>query len=542
MRKFTIVALSVLVAGSAAASENAVRVPVREAGSVSEICKGMRLAKAPEAGEVIYEAPEGEESLVVRDCDGFTTESFEEATHSQILGSLMRMVETPDGDVYLNHISSEYPLYTWVKCNRDGDKLVIKCPQTINMDYDYDTDEEFPVYIVPMKVVIDEGERGTFVIADDMDYTFDINADGSMPSSDPEILLGVCVYAESETGESAWRWVGFGDRDQKLRPASDRPVEIPSGLAIEKWVFTDEYTHTLVSVGFDGDDLYVQGMNRSIPEAWVKGHVEGDKVVFPSGQYLGPDYDVYYNSFFCGASFTYEENEDDPDGEGIRYSTMEKESVFKYDSEAKTLKSEVGYIINSTADKLFPLYSYEWVNICAQNRNPDSPPANPYDVEISEGYEGATDIWFQLPNTDIDGNLLDEGSLYYEILVNEEPLNFTLYFEDEELESTRVPYAYSDFYDIWVEGEDHTVYVYAGSDKEYRVRSVYINEKGETLYSAAVGDGNSDGVAGIAADEIESEAWYDMQGRRVVKPASGMAIRVATLKDGRIVRNKLIMK
>lgn len=142
----------------------------------------------------------------------------------------------------------------------------------------------------------------------------------------------------------------------------------------------------------------------------------------------------------------------------------------------------------------------------------------------------------------IDGNLLDEGSLYYEILVDEEPLKFTLYFDDEEeLESTRVPYAYTDFYDIWVEGEDHTVYVYTGSDKEYRVRIVYINEKGETLYSAAVG-GGSDGVAGIAADEIESEVWYDMQGRRVVKPASGMAIRVATLKDGRIVRNKLIMK
>lgn len=54
-----------------------------------------------------------------------------------------------------------------------------------------------------------------------------------------------------------------------------------------------------VQVGFDGNDVYVQGLLRALPEGWVKG-VKGNGVVtFAKGQYLG---DAEVNDYYTGES------------------------------------------------------------------------------------------------------------------------------------------------------------------------------------------------------------------------------------------------
>lgn len=42
-----------------------------------------------------------------------------------------------------------------------------------------------------------------------------------------------------------------------------------------------------VQVAQDGKDLYVQGLCAALPEAWIKGSIEGNTASFPSKQYLG---------------------------------------------------------------------------------------------------------------------------------------------------------------------------------------------------------------------------------------------------------------
>ena len=43
-----------------------------------------------------------------------------------------------------------------------------------------------------------------------------------------------------------------------------------------------------VLVGFDGDDLYIQGISEDLPEAWVKATKNEDgKYVIPANQYMG---------------------------------------------------------------------------------------------------------------------------------------------------------------------------------------------------------------------------------------------------------------
>lgn len=62
----------------------------------------------------------------------------------------------------------------------------------------------------------------------------------------------------------------------------------------------EEYTAD-AKVGFDGSDVYVQGLNEYIPEAWVKGTLEDATATFATGQYFGAAYGSY-DMYFLGYS------------------------------------------------------------------------------------------------------------------------------------------------------------------------------------------------------------------------------------------------
>ena len=44
-----------------------------------------------------------------------------------------------------------------------------------------------------------------------------------------------------------------------------------------------------VQIGFDNNDVYIQGLCEYLGDAWVKGTRSGNKIVFPTGQYMGTD-------------------------------------------------------------------------------------------------------------------------------------------------------------------------------------------------------------------------------------------------------------
>ena len=58
--------------------------------------------------------------------------------------------------------------------------------------------------------------------------------------------------------------------------------------AIEYMNEQDAVYSTEVNVGFDGDDVYIQGFDKFIPMAWLKGRLNGSRVTFDV-QYIGTD-------------------------------------------------------------------------------------------------------------------------------------------------------------------------------------------------------------------------------------------------------------
>lgn len=70
-------------------------------------------------------------------------------------------------------------------------------------------------------------------------------------------------------------------------------IEAPAGLDTETYVynglsFVDESSVTYnVEIGFDGNDVYVQGLLRTLPQGWIKGVKNGNQITFAMGQCLG---------------------------------------------------------------------------------------------------------------------------------------------------------------------------------------------------------------------------------------------------------------
>ena len=98
-----------------------------------------------------------------------------------------------------------------------------------------------------------------------------------------------------------------------------------------------------ISVAFDGNDVYVQGMVFLCPDAWLVGTIseDGQTVTFANGQYAG-----MYNGemiYACGST----------DG-----SSMD-DIKFNYDAEAKKLEL-TNYYLENTDTESFALYFYSY--------------------------------------------------------------------------------------------------------------------------------------------------------------------------------------
>lgn len=388
-----------------------------------------------------------------------------------------------------------------------------------------------------MKVQIDEYERGTFVPSEDNIYTFNVAEDGTISSADPELLLGLCSYSLDDEEEGNFYWGGFGDRDICLTPVTATLVEIPENLKVEHWVFSDEYETGFANVAFDSDDIYVQGLCRSLKDSWVKGSVTGNKVSFPSGQYLGCDGEIFYISYFQGADVQYEDD--------VLTASIAPEAIFNYDAENKKLTSENGYMSNGDLTVLFPLYIYNDVTVELQNRNVDTPPAAPYDLVYSPADEDGWDnayIWVQIPNTDTDGNLLYTDNLYYQVLFDGVPYEFSNEDYFELPESTDMLLYDFEGYDVYVEGTDHTVYLYSEPENSIGVRSVYINENGDKLYSEVVSDEFGRVKDSFLDKEVSSVMYYDLSGRRISERSAGIMVRTTIFSDGTRRHEKIVRR
>ncbi|MBO7141333.1 MAG: choice-of-anchor J domain-containing protein [Prevotella sp.] len=150
-----------------------------------------------------------------------------------------------------------------------------------------------------------------------------IGEDGVITLSD-EIFINAVVDGGQYAGYTI---LNYFAPSSTFTPAEELvAVTLPEGVEMKEYAmtytdFNDKAASGTAYVGIDGTDVYIKGFSSYIPDALIKGTMDGNTVTFPGNQYLGTAYD--FNSFFMEeAVFTYDAENDTYTAEGDVYSIL----------------------------------------------------------------------------------------------------------------------------------------------------------------------------------------------------------------------------
>ena len=340
-----------------------------------------------------------------------------------------------------------------------------------------------------------------------------------------------------------------------INPAefSKDPVVPPEGLVTKtyewEWIraFTPDDQRPVmksVQVGFTETEVYVQGVCDDYPHAWVKGTIEGDKIIMKSGQYFGDDIMLGYEFFFCAGNITYVYDE-----QGILIgadTNAKEEMVFDYDAETGSFATTDDYIMVIHD----PYYETEEIRFWEYYLDPKAKPLAlvgeaPKDPKITftEGYETERNCGYTvviMENIGVNGAFLDPEKMYYNIYVNDELYVFNADLYNMPFDTSDVPYLFNNWDNLSCESQNYFFTIYEPFTK-FGAQLHY--ELDDVVYSSNLVETEVVGIDTVAADaQPETIEYYTLTGVRVAAPAPGLYVKIARKADGTTTATKALLK
>ena len=224
-------------------------------------------------------------------------------------GNLRRGAQTGSIDivygsdgVYLKDPVSKAVVNTWVKGSISKDSTTITLP--LGQPIYYDADQKDSVIIGLMD--LDEEYEEFTEDASVKEVTYTVKGDVITLNGTGRDKVLAAMWQKSR------QWAEYADYDTKytMQVAADTLVTPPAGLSTETYSFAgnsyvyNRTKHYNVSVGFNGDDMYIKGLFSDTPDAWIKGTKKGDAYVFPHGQMLGATHSGTTNYYMIATNHT----------------------------------------------------------------------------------------------------------------------------------------------------------------------------------------------------------------------------------------------
>lgn len=459
-------------------------------------------------------------------------------------GSVAQLVKTADGTA----CSLVYPISELSTKPISGTiaegKVSFALPQIVNQVTieDEGVPETYDIVIAAFSEKEVEGGYTSW-LTDDTDQTvvFNLADDGTMTAANSDVMLGVGM----DMGDYGIQWIGFGDVNISMTPMTAKPVEIPAGLIAENYVVRSFDSPYIAHVGFDGDDVYVQGLIQGVPEGWIKGTLADGKVTFPNGQYLGIAHTVntFRNHSYCVVT-----TKDYDESFNEVYGPVEPFFEVDYDAESKALTFPTNQIVCMSLDPKEPyLRSYiEYAALEYRGKfEPTTPPA-PI-IEYFDAYNpesGYGEIDFTMPDEGADGKVLDYSNYYYNLIVDGKLHEVTpAVYPSVTSPMTDIPYTFADDNDFYsYSGGYHIIYFRVPEYKTISLQAVYtvdgVTNKSEVVLA---------GEAAIDAPVIDlapviKEEYFDLSGRVASPHAAGILIRRVTRADGSVETCKTVRR
>lgn len=505
------------------------------------------------APTVITEQPEGELKTYMRSGGtayrnwlGYWTES-QDPTKTYL-------VFAADGKtVYWQNPISKYTKSTaWIKgeINDNGTQIVFPAGQYLT----YDEQKQYGYQLYHINNIVLDAD-GYYWESFNVDRTTPITlaVDGDKltleGTSDKDIIAMV-----SDDDEPDWNYYGDAETVLVAFEAEDA-VTAPEGLQTSTYILsygTSGQSTANVEVGFDGNDMYVQGIYNYLPKAWLKGTVEGNTVTLNSGQYLGDD----DGNMMYWVAATIEQEYDSYWEDYINVYKYADKITFTLNPETGVYTADKTLIVSSLKDGINRWGTYvnpvltPIVDVAATPADPEITDfENPgYDEDEEEDVEGYID--FTINPKDVDGNALNIDNIYYRLYVNnDEPLTLTTdLYEELDEDMTILSYAFDDDWDIYANTKngDHSVSLY----NEYErvgVQVIYRGGDEERVSNIVYSDGSvsqTSGINKISASQngAKRTEYFDLSGRRVSEAAAGQVIIKRTIDANGSVKTDKVVK
>ena len=323
---------------------------VRECTSMTSSAKPRsRRAAAVDAHGIITEPGEG------------TVKVYKVAGSGYDYGDLVglsgttKIVESTDGFVYIQNIVTTYQTGAWVKGTKSGNTITVPTKQPLYYSSNYDATVSARWGKVEGTSVLPADET-----AENFTFTVDETAKTISLNGSSESLMISSLWDDDNTwtGYSVWETVYTYDHD--FVAPTIVTVMPPVGLETTTW-YTKGHTYSsngtssfkgTVTLGFDGNDVYVQGIFSDFPEAWVKGTIDGTTVTFKDLQLQGEAYG--YTIYAVGT-----------DGSELT------DFVMTYDAEKGVFTSENELLANAADDKIYYL---TWITDIEINKEAPADP------------------------------------------------------------------------------------------------------------------------------------------------------------------------
>ncbi len=476
-----------------------------------------KLPGVPVETEPLYN-PAGTESDYIMD----VTENDYWGTTAQV-GYKMQIRRSDDGSkIYFRDLApgfgrtSDTEEYTWIEGTVDGDVITLRAGQVIYKNPNQLLNLEF--------VTLKDGAVDRFLDS----TTLTVAENGTITVTDPEVYF--IVYKDGETMEDAGVFEFLFD--YKIQPISDIfCVTPPDGAVIEPYILRHSDGQRSLKVAIDGQDVYVAGFSALAPEDWVKGTLADGVVTFGSGTILTSNSLRYLRLFAA--------EQDGVDDMGYPLFDLRMTYPFAFDSEKRTFTLAENYWVLEVDYNIGAFYSgFTDADFFYYEGDRPAVPAAPSIIDV---YELDDMAYINVPSCDVDGNYINPDLLSYRIYFDGVLHEFTPEAYTGITESmTDVPYNFTDYSEIYCNGNLHTIFFHIDSWTTLEVESVYtvdgVTNVSEKASFAAVE------APGILREPV-SVTYTDLLGRRLDAPAPGsLVIRTTTWSDGTVSTDKTVVK
>lgn len=469
--------------------------------------------------DIIFDTPEGEELMYMRSGMSYLV-FWGSLLNLPVEGLAGEAVRGNDGSFYFKDVVMNLATNSYIKGTEleNGD-IEIQLPQPT---YYSNTDEGtimFYTTVLELKQ-LEEGYITYTPVEENNTCRFVKNEDGDLEltfDGDGQYILGVAT--------SDGEWAGYGNQSEVYSLFNYTLATPPASLKTEKWALVSDGNGQFVQVGVDENDMWIQGISSIHPEAWIKGEINGDKVVFPSPQYTGTFDNYPYFYFFVAA-----EAEPNPDSSAHYDFVSIDDLEFTYDAEKKYMKSENAAVISNALNWVNPLESHVAPSITFQPEEVSLVPADPTILDFGEYMDGTCYLEFMQPMTNIYGQIINPANMYYSIYLNEELFVFEAEEYDLEEDMTEIPYEYSDYFTIACDGSLHSIDFELMGIEVYGVQSIY--RDGEQVYKSNIVSTKSTSVNNISKEKPINTMYVDLTGRKISNPDKGIFIRIEKYADG----------